>query len=116
MSAAVNPIRILLVDDHPIVLHGLQQLFERHREFQVVGCCADGASVVEAVARYLPDILLLDLRMPGRSGLDVLRDLAGHYPGCRRISAGRHGARHEGVLTRCAAGVRARRLQRNTMH
>jgi DNA-binding NarL/FixJ family response regulator len=85
MTPAVNPIRILLVDDHPIVLHGLQQFFERHREFQVVGCCADGVSAVEAVARHVPDILLLDLRMPGRSGLDVLRDLAGHYPGCRRI-------------------------------
>lgn len=81
----MNPIRILLVDDHPIVLHGLQQFFERHREFQVVGCCADGASAVEAVARHVPDILLLDLRMRGHSGLDVLRDLAGHYPGCRRI-------------------------------
>ena len=85
MSAAVNPIRVLLVDDHPIVLHGLQQLFERHDEFQVVGCCADAATAVESVARSMPDIILLDLRMPGRSGLDVLRDLAGQYPTCRRV-------------------------------
>jgi DNA-binding NarL/FixJ family response regulator len=69
-------IRVVLVDDHPIVLHGLQQLFERHNEFQVVAACADGDSALDAVRSTQPDVLVLDLRMPGTSGLDVLRTMA----------------------------------------
>lgn len=79
------PIRVLLVDDHPIVLRGLQQLFERREDFDVVGCCADAASAIEAVARHSPDVMVLDLRMPQRSGIDVLRELAGKHEGCRRV-------------------------------
>jgi DNA-binding NarL/FixJ family response regulator len=79
------PIRVLLVDDHPIVLHGLQQLFERHQDFEVVGCCGDAAGAIAAVARDEPDVMVLDLRMPGRSGLDVLRELSGKHEGCRRV-------------------------------
>lgn len=79
------PIRVLLVDDHPIVLHGLQQLFERHGDFEVVACCAEAACAIDAVARYAPDVMVLDLRMPGRSGLDVLRELSGKHEDCRRV-------------------------------
>jgi DNA-binding NarL/FixJ family response regulator len=68
-------IRLVLVDDHPIVLQGLQQLFERHDDFEVMCCCADGAAALEAVEKYEPDVLVMDLRMPGLSGLDVLRAL-----------------------------------------
>ena len=66
-------IRIVLADDHPIVLQGLQRLFERHVDIQVVASCADGAAALEAVRAEHPDVLVLDLRMPGQSGLDVLR-------------------------------------------
>jgi DNA-binding NarL/FixJ family response regulator len=79
------PIRVLLVDDHQIVLHGLQQLFERQRDFVVVCCCRDGVSAIEAVAAHQPDVLVLDLRMPGQSGLDVLRTLAGKRIPCRIV-------------------------------
>ena len=79
------PIRIVLVDDHQIVLHGLQQLFERQDDFDVVGTCSDGASAIQAVARLEPDVLILDLRMPNHGGLDVLRALAGKHPACRRV-------------------------------
>lgn len=70
------PIRVALVDDHQIVLHGLQQLFERQEDFDVVSCSRDGAEGVSAVERHRPDVVVLDLRMPGHSGLDVLRTLA----------------------------------------
>lgn len=69
-------IRVVLVDDHQIVLHGLQQLFERQEDFEVVCCCRDGAGAVAAVAEHHPDVVILDLRMPEQSGLDVLRTLA----------------------------------------
>ncbi len=70
------PIRLVLADDHPIVLHGLQRLFERYPDLSVVAACADGASTIEAVRTLRPDILVLDLRMTGQSGLDVLRVLS----------------------------------------
>jgi DNA-binding NarL/FixJ family response regulator len=79
------PIRVVLVDDHQIVLHGLQQLFERQEDFEVVCCCRDGASAIDAVAKYAPDVIVLDLRMPEGSGLDVLRALSGKHEGCRRV-------------------------------
>lgn len=70
------PIRVGIIDDHQIVLHGLRQLFERQEDFDVAFCCADATAAVAAVAEHRPDVVILDLRMPERSGLDVLRTLA----------------------------------------
>jgi two-component system nitrate/nitrite response regulator NarL len=81
----VVPIRLVLADDHPIVLHGLQQLFARHGDFTVVAACADGASAIDAVRTHRPDILVLDLRMAPRNGLDVLRALAKERLPCRTV-------------------------------
>jgi len=77
--------RIVLADDHPIVLHGLRQLFERQEDFTVVGCCPDGAAALAAVRAERPDVLVLDLRMPGRSGLDVLRTLSAEGVPCHSV-------------------------------
>ena len=79
------PIRVVLVDDHQIVLHGLQQLFSRQPDFEVLHCCSDGASAIEAVLESHPDVLVLDLRMPNQSGLDVLRALAARRAECRTV-------------------------------
>jgi DNA-binding NarL/FixJ family response regulator len=79
------PIRVVLVDDHQIVLHGLQQLFSRQPDFEVLHSCSDGASAIEAVLDSRPDVLVLDLRMPGQSGLDVLRALAARQVECRSV-------------------------------
>ena len=79
------PIRIVLVDDHQIVLHGLQQLFARQADFEVLHCCSDGASAIDAVLGSRPDVLVLDLRMPDQSGLDVLRALAAKGADCRSV-------------------------------
>jgi len=78
-------IRLVLVDDHPIVLHGLQRLFERHGDIQVVASCADGNAALEAVRAERPDVIVLDLRMPGQSGLDVLRTIASEQLPCRTV-------------------------------
>ncbi|HEV3217722.1 MAG TPA: response regulator transcription factor [Vicinamibacterales bacterium] len=66
-------IRVVLVDDHPIVLQGLQQLFERQPDFTVVAACPGADAALQAVRAHRPDVLILDLRMPGKSGLDLLR-------------------------------------------
>jgi DNA-binding NarL/FixJ family response regulator len=78
-------IRIILVDDHPIVLQGLQHLFERHHDFEVVACCPDATTALEAVRTRQPDVLVLDLRMPGRDGLSVLRTLNDEKIRCRTV-------------------------------
>lgn len=69
------PIRLLLADDHPIVLDGLEQLFRFEDDFQVLGRCQRGEDVVPALLRLKPDVLVLDIRMPGHDGFAVLRQL-----------------------------------------
>ena len=83
-------IRIVLADDHPIVLQGLQHLFARHTDFEVVACCANATSALEAIRTHHPDVVLIDLRMPGtggreNGGLDLLSALDGEEPACRRV-------------------------------
>src|SRR5262245_19255322 len=79
------PIRIVLADDHPIVLHGLQQLFDGEPDFTVVDCCREGESALAAVRSTPVDILVLDLRMPGRTGLDVMRAIAAERLECKTV-------------------------------
>jgi len=69
-------IRLILVDDHPIVLGGLQQLLQRQPDFAVLAACPDADSAMSAMRREMPDVLVLDLRMPGSDGLEFLRRLA----------------------------------------
>jgi DNA-binding NarL/FixJ family response regulator len=66
-------IRILLADDHPIVLDGLEGLFRLETDIEVVGRCLTGDEVMPALRRLKPDLLLLDIRMPRMDGMEVLR-------------------------------------------
>ena len=68
-------IRLILVEDHAIVLKGLENLFSQDGRFTVVASCRDGDEALAAVRKGGADVLVLDLRMPGRSGLEVLRVL-----------------------------------------
>src|SRR5439155_3681358 len=70
------PIRVIVADDHPIVLEGLAQLFNIEKDFKVVEQCSSGAEALDAVQRLKPDVLVLDVRMPKVDGLTVLRELA----------------------------------------
>jgi len=67
--------RLLLADDHPIVLYGLENLFRLESDFQVVGRCVNGEEALIALRRYRPEILILDVHMPRKDGLAVLREL-----------------------------------------
>lgn len=80
-----SPIRVILADDHAIVLSGLQRLFESQPDFTVVECCRDAEQALAAVRARAADVLVLDLRMPGRSGLDALRELSEAQPTCRTV-------------------------------
>ena len=68
-------IRLVLADDHPIVLDGLESLFRLEADFEVVARCVTGEESLTAVRRHRPDVLLLDIHMPSKDGLTVLREL-----------------------------------------
>jgi two-component system nitrate/nitrite response regulator NarL len=68
-------IRILIADDHAIFRDGLRKLLESEPEFEVVGDATNGEETLQLVAQLLPDILLLDISMPGMSGLQVIENL-----------------------------------------
>ena len=68
-------IRLVLADDHPIVLDGLENLFRLEPDIRVVARCVNGEEAVTAVSRHRPDVLLLDMRLPRKDGLMVLREL-----------------------------------------
>ncbi len=85
MAERARLTRIVIADDHPIVRHGLRMLLDAAHGFEVVGEAADGAAAVEMTERLAPDILLLDLVMPGIDGLEVLRQLAARQVQARPV-------------------------------
>jgi DNA-binding NarL/FixJ family response regulator len=68
-------IRVLVVDDHPVVRQGLRTFLDTQADITVVGEAGDGGAAVVAAAEAVPDVILLDLRMPGADGLTALRGL-----------------------------------------
>ena len=67
-----NPIRIFIVDDHPVVLAGLTSMLGTQPGIQVVGSTSSGEEALEVIQQRHADLLLLDLRMPGMSGIETL--------------------------------------------
>jgi len=65
-------IRVVIADRHPVVLQGLIRLLEAQSGFEVVACCGDGANCIEAIRNLVPDIAILDISMPGLTGLELL--------------------------------------------
>ena len=68
-------IRVLVVDDHKVVRQGLRFLLEQEADIEVVGECADGAEAIDAVRELVPNVVLLDLLMPGVDGIEALRKM-----------------------------------------
>ena len=69
------PIRLVLADDHPLILDGLENLFHLEKDFQVAARCTDGLETLQAVRQHGPDVLILDIRMPGKDGLEIVREM-----------------------------------------
>jgi two-component system response regulator DevR len=80
MEQESRPIRILVVDDHPIVRQGLRSLLSAYAELQIVAEAASPQQAIEAAVRHNPDIVLLDVRLPGASGVEVARQLQRECP------------------------------------
>lgn len=77
--------RILMADDHSIVRKALRILLGTEKDFEVVGEASDGLSAVDLARQLQPDVLILDLMMPGMNGLEVCACLSGSYPQLRII-------------------------------
>lgn len=73
-------IRIFIADDHPIVWGGLRQIVSEQDDMQVVGEVASGDALLAALQQGLPDVVLCDMSMPGRSGIDLIKALKARWP------------------------------------
>jgi DNA-binding NarL/FixJ family response regulator len=68
-------IKLVLADDHPFILDGIESQLGSEKEFKVVARCVDGEAALKAVRCHKPDVLVLDLKLPGKDGFAVLREL-----------------------------------------
>lgn len=77
--------RILLVDDHEVVRLGLKSLLERYPQFDVVGESASGRDAVEKTGLLRPDVVVMDIRLPGSSGIEACEDIVTRFPATKVI-------------------------------
>ena len=80
-------IRVFLADDHPVVRQGLRTFLESRPGIEVVGEAGDGETAVTAVERLRPDVVLMDLVMPGGGGVAAIRRLRERVPDTRVVGA-----------------------------
>ena len=85
-DAGTKRIRILLADDHPVVRRGIALALKEQPDMEVVGEAQDGGQAVEIVARVLPDVVIMDMKMPGMSGIEAMRIIHARHPGIRVIA------------------------------
>jgi DNA-binding NarL/FixJ family response regulator len=77
--------RILLVDDHEVVRLGLKALLEHHPQFEVVAEAGNARDAIEQVGRIQPDVVLMDIRLPGASGIEACEEITRRFPETRVI-------------------------------
>lgn len=75
-----EPIRVLIADDHEVVRDGLRLILETEEDFQVVGEAADGAAAIQLTGELQPQVVLMDLRMPGMDGLTAIDQIRARWP------------------------------------
>jgi NarL family two-component system response regulator LiaR len=99
-----RPIRVLLVDDHVVVRKGLRALLDRDPGIEVTGEAEDGEQALQTLARLRPDVILMDLEMPGMGGIEATRQIAQEHPNARIVVLTSHAAEHD-VLPALKAGA-----------
>jgi DNA-binding NarL/FixJ family response regulator len=100
----VNPIRVILAEDHTIVRKGLRALLESAMDIEVVAEAADGRMALDLVADMRPDVVVMDITMPLLNGLEATRQLKQHYPDLKIVILTMH-SDEEYVFQSLRAGV-----------
>jgi DNA-binding NarL/FixJ family response regulator len=90
MNNPVKPLRVILADDHTLVRAGLRVLLEKLPGVEVVGEASDGRGVLKLVAAQRPDLVVMDIAMPGLNGLEAAARMAKEFPGVRVIILSMH--------------------------
>ena len=85
MSTESRRIRVLLADDHAVTREGLQVILERSEEFEVVGQARDGVEAVKAASELSPDVIVMDVMMPKKDGVEACREIMESLPETRLI-------------------------------
>jgi DNA-binding NarL/FixJ family response regulator len=106
--------RIVLADDHPIVLDGLRNLIRAERDFELVGEAASGLSALKIIREQRPDVAVLDISMPELNGIVLCRRLAGEMPALRLLVLTLHEDRAY-LNQALEAGVRGYVLKRSAV-
>ena len=95
---------VMLVDDHEIMRDGLREILERSDEFEVVGQAGDGVAAVRAAQTLRPDLIIMDVMMPLKSGIDACREITEMMPGTRVLML-TASAEEDAVIEAVAAGA-----------
>ena len=114
MSQDANAIRILVVDDHPVVREGVDALVRRQRDMRIVAQATNGREAIQQFRTHRPDVTLMDSQMPEMNGLDALMALRGEFPEARIIVLTTYAGDTQ-VLRAIKAGARAY-LLKNALH
>jgi len=90
MNSPINPIRVVLADDHTLVRAGIRALLEKMPGVKVVGEASDGREVLGLVKTHQPDVVLMDVAMPGLNGLEATARIVGEFPATRVVLVSMH--------------------------
>jgi len=114
MSAEPGPIRILAVDDHPVVRQGIAGLVAVHSDMSIVAEASNGREAIQQFRTHHPDVTLMDLQMPELGGVDAMIAIRGEFPEARIIVLTTYAGDAQ-VLRALKAGARAY-LLKNSLH
>ena len=113
MAEMLQSVRILIAEDHTLVRAGLRALLSQDTEFEIVGEADNGRDAVRAAGELRPEVVLMDLTMPGMNGMEAILDIKRRYPGMRILVLTLHKT-EEFVLASLRAGADGYILKEST--
>src|SRR6202789_4678584 len=105
------PSDVLLVDDHKIMRDGIRAILSRDADFRVVGEADNGADALLFVKQHRPDMVLMDIGLPGLNGVETTAEILRHHPDCRVVVLSMYDDEHS-VVSAIRSGARAFILKR----